>query len=381
MDAVDKSNLIPRYLQVRSILDQRIRSGEFKPGDRIPSERDLAKTLDVSQMTVNKAIALLVREGWLHREHGNGTYVNCDLQVPAPANVTIGFAIPALSATIEEDYFISSLLRGIQKASFDRPISLRMLDAHDQSLGETISQSDMDGFIVVDLLDKNRASIDRLAREGKRILILGASDESVSAPYIDGDNIGGTTEAVEHLLSLGHTRVAGLFALIETWNSKQRHHAFVETMARSGHRVPLERILIDGGNGRQITEQTADRLRKLFRGDDRPTAILCGGFFIALDAMHLIKSIGLRIPEDVSLVGYDDPTSARYLNPPLTTVRQPLDDMGEQSIVHLYDWIHLGTTPPARTVHKQSLVIRSSTSQVQGRGGSPPQPEKQHAKT
>lgn len=354
---VDKTNLIPRYLQVRTILENKIRLGEMGPGQRIPSERDLAKDLDVSQMTVNKAVALLVRDGWLRREVGNGTFVNESLQVPAPAAVAIGFAIPPLSAAIEEDYFTSALLRGIQKASVDRPFSLRILDAHDECLADTIANSDLDGFIVVDLRDENREAIERLVAEGKRILILGASDDTVAAPFIDGDNTSGTTEAARHLLSLGHQRVVGLFALLETWNSKQRLHAFTQTV-RNGL------VLVDFGNGRRLTDDTKRRLTDLLTGADAPTAVLCGGFFLALEVLRLVRSLGLEVPDDVSVTGYDDPAAAQYLNPPLTTVRQPLEEMGEQSVIHMYDWIHLGTTPPKRMIHRESLIIRSSTAQV-----------------
>jgi LacI family transcriptional regulator len=243
-------------------------------------------------------------------------------------------------------------------------LSLQILDAHAQSLGETIANSELDGFIVVDLLDENRAAIERLVHDGKRIVILGASDDTVSAPFVDGDNYTGTREAVLHLLSLGHKRIAGLFALMETWNSKQRHRAFVQTL--SEHSLPADErlVLVDSGNGRRLRPETRDTLEDLLRSPNRPTAVLCGGFFLALETMHLIRGLGLEIPCDVSLVGYDDPASARYLNPPLTTVKQPLEEMGEQSVIHLYDWIHYGTKPPMRMIHKESLVIRSSTTQV-----------------
>lgn len=367
---IDKSNPMPRYLQIRTILEQMIRSGELALGKRIPSERDLAKSLDVSQMTVNKAVALLVRDAWLRRELGNGTFVNESLQVPAPTNVTIGFAVPTLSAAIEEDYFLSALLRGVQKASIDRPIGLRIFDAHSQSLSDTIANSDLDGFIVVDLLDENRAAIERFVTLGRKILILGASDDTIDAPFIDGDNYTGTAEAVAHLLSQGHTRIVGLFALMETWNSKQRHRAFTESLAKSGLTSCDDLILLDKGNGRRLEPETERKLADLLRSPNRPTAVLCGGFFLALEAMHLIRSLGLQIPDDVSVVGYDDPASARYLAPPLTTVRQPLEEMGEQSVIHLYDWIHYGIAPPKRMIFKESLVIRSSATQVQRRANS-----------
>jgi GntR family transcriptional regulator of arabinose operon len=341
-----------------------IRTGEIGLGQRIPSERDLAKKLDVSQMTVNKAVAVLVREGWLRRELGNGTFVNESLQVPSPAAVRLGFAIPLLSAAIEEDYFVSALLRGVQKASIDRPLSLQILDANTSGLGDAISGNELDGCIVVDLREENRSAIERLVDDGKRILILGASDDTANAPFVDGDNYTGTAEAVMHLLSLGHRRIVGLFALMETWNSKQRHTAFVRTLEENSLRPEDGLVLVDEGNGRSLSAETKRRLICLLQRAERPTAVLCGGFFLALETMNLIRSLGLDIPGDVSVVGYDDPASARYLNPPLTTVRQPLEEMGEQSVISLYEWIHHGTVPPKRAIHKESLVIRSSTTQV-----------------
>ena len=361
---VDKSNLMPRYLQVRSILEAKIRNGEIGAGSRIPSERDLAKELEVSQMTVNKAVALLVREGWLRREIGNGTFVNENLLLPTPVNITIGFAIPPLSAAIEEDYFIGALLRGIQKASIDRPLNLRILDAHANGLGETIANSELDGCIVVDLRDENRAAIERLVHAGKRILILGASDDTVDAPFIDGDNYTGTAEAVDHLLGLGHRRIVGLFALMETWNSKQRYRAFIETLISRGVPIDPTLVLQDGGDGRHLLPETVEKLSRLLGSKDRPSAVLCGGFFLALEAMHVIRAAGLEVGREVSTVGYDDPAAARYLNPPLTTVRQPLEEMGEQSVIHLFDWIHSGKTPPKRMIFKEALIVRSSTTQV-----------------
>jgi GntR family transcriptional regulator of arabinose operon len=360
-EAVDKSNLMPRYLQVKDILERMVRSGEIRPGDRIPSERDLAKSLDVSQMTVNKAVGLMVREGWLRRELGNGTFVRQELQLPPPSVVAVGFAIPAPSEALDEDYFFGALLRGIRKASVGRPLSLRLLDDQSRALTEAIAEAEVDGCIVVDLRGENLAAIEGLARQGRRVVVLGGHDGSLDAPVIDGDNYAGAAEAVAHLLSLGHTRIAGLFALMESWHSKQRHRAFVETLANASIATDDRLVVFDEGDGRRLAPDTAGRLSALFQTEKPPTALFCGGFFLALEAMNVIRGLDLRIPADVSIVGYDDPSPARYLVPPLTTVRQPLEEMGERSVVQLYDWIRQGVEPPKRTIFEESLVVRSST--------------------
>lgn len=361
---VDKNDLIPRYLQVRGIIERKIRTGEIPLGFRIPSERDLAQSLGVSQMTVNKAVALMVRDGWLRRELGNGTFVEETLDIPTSKDVTIGFALPQLSASVEEDYFVGALLRGVQKAAISRPLNLRMLDAHSADLAEEIEKGELDGCIVVDLRDEHREAIQKLAQLGRRILLLGASDVTVNTPFVDGDNMNGTAAAVKHLLGLGHRRIVGIFALMETWNSKQRHLSFMNTLSENGTPANPEHVLLDEGNGRLLTPETKVRLADLLGRRQGPTAVLCGGYFLALQAMHLISELGLRIPDDVSIVGYDDPVSARYLNPPLTTVRQPLEEMGEQSVINLYDWVRSRASPPPPMILKESLVVRLSTAKV-----------------
>src|SRR5262249_53994776 len=91
---VDKTDPIPRYLQVRKILEETIRSGQYGRGSRLPGEREIARDLNVSQMTVNKAVLALVQDGWLHRETGNGTFVRSDFRPPAPTILRLGFAVP-----------------------------------------------------------------------------------------------------------------------------------------------------------------------------------------------------------------------------------------------------------------------------------------------
>src|SRR5260221_13879302 len=91
---VDKSDPIPRYLQVRQILEENIRSGQYGTGGSLPGEREIARLLNVSQMTVNKAVLALVQDGWLHREIGNGTFVRRNFQPPGPEIRRIGCVPP-----------------------------------------------------------------------------------------------------------------------------------------------------------------------------------------------------------------------------------------------------------------------------------------------
>ncbi|HLV80803.1 MAG TPA: substrate-binding domain-containing protein, partial [Chthonomonadaceae bacterium] len=92
-----------------------------------------------------------------------------------------------------------------------------------------------------------------------------------------------------------------------------------------------------------------------------PTAFFCAGYYTALETIDVIRAEGLRIPEDISLVAFDDPVSARHLTPPLTTVSQPLDAMGCLAMEKLLQWLTRGETPPRQDILPTQLVVRGST--------------------
>lgn len=321
-------------------------------------------------MTVNKAIASLVRDGWLRREAGNGTFVQDNVRIPAPVSLTIGFATPY--STIEEDYYLSSLLRGIQRATLDRAVSLKVIEASGRDLYSKISNAPIDGCILIDVLEHSMEDVERLSAEGKKVVVLGASYEDLSVPYVDSDNEAGTRVALDHLLSLGHRRIAGAFAYMGMSNSRQRHRTYLQFLEQNGLEQRRDYVL-DLGNGVLPSLDSPEGLARvqqkqnfvnLLRSPNRPTAILCAGFQVALEMLQAAKQAGLRVPEDLSLVGFDDPFAARYLTPPLTTVRQPLEDMGASALDILFDWLHSGKAPQRSTVLEEALVIRSSTSTV-----------------
>src|SRR5579871_2494084 len=119
INKIDKKNPLPRYLQVRHLLETRIRTGTYRPGVRLPGERDLAQELGVSQMTVNKSILAMVDAGWLYREQGKGTYIAEGFRPPLPATLPIGIVSRVEAGRVQEDYYLGSLFRGIQQGAAD----------------------------------------------------------------------------------------------------------------------------------------------------------------------------------------------------------------------------------------------------------------------
>lgn len=354
---VDKNNPIPRYIQAKLIIQQRIRSGQYRPGTRIPPERELAKELRISQMTMNKALLSLAREGWLRRDQGKGTFVPEDFLPPPPQTLQIGVVVHIPAERALEDFYLGSLFRGMQRAIANAPVSLSILEVSADAIEEELSNSPHDGLLVLDVLEQNVEKANRLFRAGVKMVVLGASWSGIEVPYVDSDNTGGTRAAVEYLIDLGHRRIGGVLALSNTCNTRDRLQAFLDALRQ--HHLEAAFVHIEDENV-TLTDAGREKIREALRSAHRPGALFCGGYYLALDVMRLAREEGLQIPDDLSVVGFDDPVSASLLSPPLTTVRQPLDDMGQCAMEMLLQWLRNAELPRRAVTMPTQLMVRGS---------------------
>jgi LacI family transcriptional regulator len=109
------------------------------------------------------------------------------------------------------------------------------------------------------------------------------------------------------------------------------------------------------------TMERNDQVGCVLSQPGRPTAFFCAGYYSALETLQVLREMGLRVPEDVSLIAFDDPMSARHITPPLTTVRQPLEAMGRVALERLLTWMTTGEPPSRHEVLETELVVRGST--------------------
>ncbi|MCB2413439.1 LacI family transcriptional regulator [Demequina sp. TTPB684] len=150
-------------------------------------------------------------------------------------------------------------------------------------------------------------------------------------PTIDSDGFGGAKSAANHLLELGHRRIAFLGGRQELDSSQLRESGFREAMRLAG--VPIVDELVRYSRyDPDIAQDVADAFLAL---PEPPTAIIAANDVTAMSAMAAARARGLRVPEDVSIVGFDDIPDASLCDPPLTTVRQPLQAMGEAAMTML----------------------------------------------
>jgi LacI family transcriptional regulator len=175
---------------------------------------------------------------------------------------------------------------------------------------------------------------------------------------VDSDNLSGARAAAEHLLSLGHRRIAMLTGRPDLLSAQLREQGFRQAMAAAGVAVEEELVRLGSYDPGTAGEQAA----ALLAGPDRPTAVFAANDLSAIATIEVAHRMGLRVPQDLSVVGFDDIPEATRCTPMLTTVEQPIREMGRRAVELLIGLIRGESEPQATHVMLPTrLVVRAST--------------------
>ncbi len=182
----------------------------------------------------------------------------------------------------------------------------------------------------------------------------------VSVPRIFVHNSEGAFEATKYLVAAGHRKIAHIGGPENLMSVRERMDGMLEAMRLEGLQVKDSWIQL-GDYSRSFGIQAIDRI---LEQPERPTAVFCGSDYIAIGVMHRVRELGLRVPEDLSIVGFDDMPFSSMLAPALTTVRQPVEKLGKQAFRTLHALINQEETEaeqrlPVELVIRQSVFVRS----------------------
>jgi DNA-binding LacI/PurR family transcriptional regulator len=223
---------------------------------------------------------------------------------------------------------------------------------------EMIESGRVDGFVLSNTnLDDKRV---RYLLDIKfPFVAFGRTNPEWDLSWVDVDGADGVRQAVNHLLDLGHRRIACLAWPEESLTGKYRLDGYLSTMAEAGVEVDpgwivcTKNIYQDAYRDSQVWFATPDA--------QRPSAVIALSDLMAIGVMNAAKDAGLRIGPDLAVVGFDDAPITSYLCPPLTSVRQPLAEVGEHVVTMLIDLVRGDTPTPAQVLLKPRLIVRDST--------------------
>jgi LacI family transcriptional regulator, repressor for deo operon, udp, cdd, tsx, nupC, and nupG len=321
--------------------------------------RQVALAAKVSIATVSRTLAMpdLVSPDTRQRVHDAIERLRYTPNVQARSLRTARTnVIVALVPDISNPFF-AEVIRGIEQVAHQNRYSVLLGDTQysrdrEQAYADLVGTRQADGLITL------LPHIPRIVAAGRPPIVNACEyvkDPKVTSVYVD--NVAAAQEATTYLLTLGHQAVAFIAGPMNSPICVDRDHGYEAALARSG-RKRNRRLTVEGDFSMESGVRAVESL--LARGE-RFTAIFCSNDEMALGAIRALKSSGLRVPEDVSIVGFDDIRFAHYSDPPLTTIAQPKGDLGREAMTMLLEILNGADVPPRKRILPTQLVVRGST--------------------
>jgi DNA-binding LacI/PurR family transcriptional regulator len=280
------------------------------------------------------------------------------------ANLCVGFQFFAADATdnLQSNDFYAPMLVGVQAEAsmLGLHLMLHTTDRHamSQELPRMILEQAVGGMLLVGTAEP--AILAAFAKHVPQIVLLDNRDETGQFESVISDGFGGTYAAVQHLLQLGHRRIGFYVMDPDVTTFRDRRRGYRVAMCEAGFGAETVQIV----SGRNQTE-CARAFGALFRSAQPPTALVAANDAQALDIVRMSRQIGLKIPDDLSLIGFDDIPFSTHVDPPLTTMRVNKEFMGRLAVRRLYarmqeGHINDGSEPAVSTHIPVFLIPRDS---------------------
>lgn len=362
----------PLYRQIEDTLRERIKQGIWLTGQALPTRRELCSEFGTTHVTLDKAIKGLIREGLVRATRGSGTFVS-DAS-PALRALRIGVVIKRSDQdeTLEEhwdgNFYFGPLFRGIRDGVTSKPVEIIYLHIQRNEYESFYRNTALDGMILVLPRLEDLPTLHVLAAAGVIFVALGFSTDDPAddlLPCVDTGNRQGAFDAVNHLLDLGHQRIAIVNLATSHANRHDRLEGYRSALAARGMSVaPDDLVLYPNYTVARFDQQIESWVTRARASRGLPTAVFACDYIMALATLRVLRRHGLNVPDDISVIGFDDPLSAAHLAPPLTTVRQPVYQLGLSAAQRLLDAIQRGAPGPlaGKQILPNELIIRESTS-------------------
>lgn len=259
------------------------------------------------------------------------------------------------------DPFFAEIIHGIEQAIKQRGyhVILSSEDNPEDEIGYLeVFQDKVDGFIIMGgetFADRDK-EIAAFKKQGHHLVLVDREVEGEDIPCFLTDNVKGGQIGTEHLIDLGHRRLAYIKGPERKIDCRDRFRGFRKTLNERGVEYE-ERLIREADLSRETSYQT---MRDLLQMSDIPTGVFAFNDTAAFGVIQAIVEQKLRVPEDIAVVGYDDIAAAGNYNPPLTTVRQLRHEMGRDAATALFDLIEGRELSSYKNVYEPKLVIRKS---------------------
>ncbi|MDN4067049.1 GntR family transcriptional regulator [Paenibacillus vini] len=356
---------IPKYMQLKQELLSWLQSGKLQPGAQFPSENEISEQFGLSRQTVRQTFGELEKDGWLERIQGKGTFARNPQRREGEQVKTIGIITTYIS-----DYIFPHIVRGAEAELRSRGYRLLLSSTDNTKEKEMealqlMTSQPLSGLIIEPTRSAEgnpnlRYFLD-LQEKGIPYLMINEKYRELECPCLKVDDESGGYKAVRYLLDAGHRYIAGFFKT-DDLQGVGRLKGFLAAHKEQGISVASNRVVTYTTEQKQeLPYREAVKLLKAMNSPEgeRPTAFVCYNDELALLLMEAAAECGLRVPEDLSLIGFDDSSLAAASGTKLTTLTHPKTEMGIAAARQLIGMIEQGALFED-TVYEPELIERDS---------------------
>jgi len=350
---------VPLYAQVSEILIQRILNGDWAPGASLPAEPELCAEFGVARGTLRQALSRLETMGYVRRERGRGTFVanrGDRGRAQGLPGRQIGFIVPYV-----RDSFVPAILLGVERAAADHELSVTFKHVENDHVRqgdvlEALAGQGLAGVVLYPVDSVHVEPVKRLTYAGYPIVLVDRYLSGVASDYVISDHFGGSVRVMQHLIELGHRRIGFVYWRDPAISMEHRKAGYFQAIAEAG--IASDPALVCEVEGYPTVD--LESLRAYLSGHADLTAVFAANDQIALAVYQAARKIGLRIPHDLALVGFDNLDFTMHLDVPLTTVEQSAFEIGRRAVETLLWRVQHPSGPWQQVIVPTRLVVRRS---------------------
>lgn len=352
----------PMYRGIEEHFADLIVRHELTPGDKLPSINKVASAAGINSRTVMQAYQCLVGRGMVEVRNGMGTFV-ADTQ-ECRRITAIGLAGWSYEDmhSMNGNHYAQAIYTGIHEEATKRNIDCRGISMTTDMVKEC-RDKEISGCIVMGTEPSAHFLLSSLERGRLKAVTISGSDNQ-SIPIVHGDDSQGMHLLIDHLFSLGHSRIALFYGNPGNYSAQRRLAVYQHKMSQANLNIHPSWLCNDSRFS-ETPNELEHLLSAWFRGGDypAPTAIIAAGEHSALATLQMLNSKNICIPKDVSVCGYDDfPGIQEFATPALTVIRQPVAEIGRTAVRNLIAL--LGDEQVEHAVLPVELIVRASTAEA-----------------
>ncbi|GAB6930436.1 GntR family transcriptional regulator [Paenibacillus sp. JCM 10914] len=359
----------PLYSLIMDELKSQISSGHYLPETQLPTEAELSSRFGVSRITTRRALEELERGGFIYRIKGSGSFVKPrskgNEQRSEGTEKMISLILPS-----EDERGTMGYIRGASDwlNANGYYLSIHQSDYDSQKERDLLEMLTRKGIAAIILYPRNDLTnfdiLHRLCLEEYPIVTIDKYFDSLPLGAVVSDNFNGSYQSVSRLIELGHRKIAFLTAVSIESTSSVRDRYFGYCHALKDHGLPVDsryiKLNMKGYREQVGVERFYDELLDSYRAEG-VTAVQTENDLIAANLLNLCLERGIRIPEDISIIGFDNNPVTEHVIIPLTTVEQNFYEIGRQAAESVVQWLERGVQPSSRTLVPVKLVERGTT--------------------